>query len=132
MTAFWATTVIGFIVLYKPAPKPVPKRTFRELCHEADVFGCVLLGASIGLLLLGFTWAGPKFPWVSAGALAPITIGGVGIILFCLYEWKARSDGIINHEYFRIGRNFGLGAFAVSDILAAVKSFAENLLCSVM
>lgn len=54
------------------------------------------------------------YPWSGAGTVAPLVLGGVLIIAFLLYEWKGRSDGILDHRIFRFGgRNFTLAAFGL-------------------
>ena len=37
-------------------------------------------------VVIGMTWGGVEYAWTSAPVLAPLIIGGVGLLLFLLYE----------------------------------------------
>lgn len=69
-----------------------------------DYIGCMLIALGTVPLLLGFTWAGTTYPWLSWQILGLI-IGSVCILaVFLLYEiWLERHDGqpIIAPSLFR-------------------------------
>ena len=46
-----------------------------------------------------------EYSWSSYEVYAPLIIGIVFFILFGLYEWKGRDDGLLHHEMFKKSRN---------------------------
>ena len=44
--------------------------------------------------------------------MAPLVVGFVLLVAFCLNEWKGRSDGIVAHAFFKGSPNFALSVFA--------------------
>ena len=43
------------------------------------------MGSTIAIVI-GMTWGGVEYAWTSAQVLAPLIIGGVGLLLFLSYE----------------------------------------------
>lgn len=43
---------------------------------------------------------------------APLATGFALMLVFSLYEWKGRNDGLIAHVFFRSNANFALSTFA--------------------
>ncbi|KAK5729170.1 hypothetical protein LTR15_002312 [Elasticomyces elasticus] len=64
------------------------------------------------LLLLALDWAGGAYSWSDANVAAPLGIGFGLLVLFCLYEWKGRDDGMVAHVFFKGSPNFALSCFA--------------------
>ncbi|KAF7294672.1 MFS general substrate transporter [Mycena indigotica] len=110
--AFHATTAIGLLGFYWPPPSGYPRLNTRELIWACDPIGSVLMTGGTTLLLLAFDWAGGTFSWHDTHVVAPLVIGVVLLLLFCLYEWKGRTDGIVAHVFFSRGPNFLLSVFA--------------------
>ncbi|KAJ7494521.1 MFS general substrate transporter [Mycena galericulata] len=109
---FHFVSAVGLLGFYWPPPSDYPRLNFRELVWACDPIGSLLMTAGTTLLLLAFDWAGGTFPWRDAHVVAPLVIGAVLLLLFGLYEWKGRTDGIIAHVFFARGPNFGLSLFA--------------------
>jgi hypothetical protein len=63
-------------------------------------------------MLLGLDWAGGSYKWSNVHVAAPLGVGAGFLVLFCLYEWKGRSDGLVAHVFFRGSPNFALSVFA--------------------
>ncbi|KAJ7778632.1 major facilitator superfamily domain-containing protein [Mycena maculata] len=110
--AFHGMTSVGLLGFYWPPPSEYPRLSLRELVWACDPIGSLLMTCGTTLLLLAFDWAGGTFAWSDAHVLGPLIVGAVLLILFGLYEWKGRSDGIIAHVFFARGPNFGLSVFA--------------------
>ncbi|KAJ7349099.1 major facilitator superfamily domain-containing protein [Mycena albidolilacea] len=110
--AFHGMTALGLLGFYWPPPSNYPRLSWRQLVWACDPIGSLLMTAGTTLLLLGFDWAGGTFPWRDAHVLGPLVSGAVLLILFGLYEWKGRTDGIVAHVFFSRGPNFGLSVFA--------------------
>ncbi|MGV3488360.1 MAG: MDR family MFS transporter [Tuberibacillus sp.] len=64
--------------------------------HEAklDWFGSVLLIIGLIPILLGFTWAGDKYDWASVQEISLFGVGIIFLVLFFLFERKAKSPVI--------------------------------------
>ena len=60
--------------------------------------GNFIIIAGSTLSIVGITFGGIQFPWVSAQVLAPLIIGIVVIILFILYEKYVPSEPAIPWE----------------------------------
>ncbi|GME56545.1 mfs general substrate transporter [Neofusicoccum parvum] len=111
--AFHLTSALGFLAFYWPQrPSDFPRMKLKEYIWACDPIGSVLFIGSSTLILLALDWAAGTYPWSSAHVIAPLVIGCVLLIIFCLYEWLARSDGLVAHVFFRAGPNFPLSVFA--------------------
>ncbi|KAJ7118832.1 major facilitator superfamily domain-containing protein [Mycena epipterygia] len=110
--AFHGMTSVGLLGFYWPPPSDYPRLNFRQIVWACDPIGSSLMTAGTTLLLLAFDWAGGTFAWRDAHVLGPLLTGAVLLVLFGLYEWKGRTDGIIAHVFFERGPNFGLSVFA--------------------
>ncbi|KAG0646930.1 Core trichothecene cluster (CTC) 12 [Hyphodiscus hymeniophilus] len=119
-TIFWiqagmfAATSLGLLVFYHPPKKSseLPRLSLKSIIWACDPIGTVLFIASATLMLLALDWAGGVYPWHDAHVVAPLTVGLVSLIAFCLYEWKGRDDGLVAHVFFKSGPNFALSVFA--------------------
>ncbi len=49
--------------------------------------GNLLVIGSTCSIVIGLTWGGVEFAWVSAHVLVPLCVGIVGIVAFLAYEW---------------------------------------------
>ena len=112
-TAFHLVTSIGFFAFYWPKRRSdYPKLSFKQLLWEIDPIGSFLLVSFATLLLLALDWGGSAYPWGDPHVAAPLGVGFGFLVLFCLYEWKGRSDGIVAHVFFKGSPNFALSCFA--------------------
>ncbi|KAL4875869.1 major facilitator superfamily domain-containing protein [Aspergillus karnatakaensis] len=89
--------IIIFLVLRKEL-KPgnwmsngSPVSSFFSALATIDFVGTVLFLFGVGLIILGTSWGGSTYPWVSAKVLAPIVIGGVCFVSFFVYEYFLES-----------------------------------------
>jgi hypothetical protein len=51
--------------------------------------------------MVPLTWAGVQFPWSSWQTLVPLTLGTVGLVAFCLYEWRVPAEPIFRIDLLR-------------------------------
>jgi len=111
--AFHLATALGLLLFYNP-PQPTdrPKLRIGEVFWAIDPVGSVLFISSTTLMLLGLDWAGGSYEWSNVHVAAPLGIGLGLLLLFCIYEWKGRSDGLIAHVFFQGSPNFALSVFA--------------------
>ncbi|KAK7035759.1 MFS general substrate transporter [Favolaschia claudopus] len=110
--AFHGATAVGLLGFYWPPPSDYPKLNWWQIVWACDPIGSALMTAGTTLLLLAFDWAGGTFPWHDPHVVGPLVCGVVFLILFGLYEWKGRKDGIVAHVFFARGPNFPLSVFA--------------------
>ncbi|KAL7004934.1 hypothetical protein EMMF5_005547 [Cystobasidiomycetes sp. EMM_F5] len=115
LAASYGLTFLGIVFVYNPpTPPDYRKRTMSQLLHDLDVVGSLLIVIALALTLLALNWGGEKYAWSSATVLAPLLIGLASLVAFGIWEWKGRSDGIVDHRIFGLGRNFAVATFALA------------------
>ncbi|KAH9921355.1 MFS general substrate transporter [Fomitopsis serialis] len=75
-----AVLVLFFVKL------PTPPGTLRSKLEQIDWIGNALVMGSTTAIVIGMTWGGVDYAWSSAQVLVPLIVGGVGLVLFLLYE----------------------------------------------
>ncbi|KAI0017845.1 major facilitator superfamily domain-containing protein [Xylariomycetidae sp. FL0641] len=116
--AFHGFTAVGLWCFYWPPPPPNPEhhphrpRTLREYAWACDPVGSFFFVGSATLMLLALDWAGGAYAWSDPHVAVPLSLGLAMLVLFLLYEWKGRADGLVAHVFFRANANFGLAVFA--------------------
>jgi len=111
--AFHLATSVGLFVFYWPKKDPErPRLSIKQILWAVDPIGSILFIGSAALLLLALDWAGGAYGWSDPHVAAPLGVGFGLLVLFCLYEWKGRSDGIVAHVFFKGSPNFALSTFA--------------------
>ncbi|KAF7797451.1 hypothetical protein EIP86_008648 [Pleurotus ostreatoroseus] len=75
-----------------------PEGSVWSKLKRVDWVGNFIIIAGSTLSIVGITFGGIQFPWVSAQVLAPLIIGIVVIILFILYEKHVPSEPAIPWE----------------------------------
>ncbi|KAK3330722.1 major facilitator superfamily domain-containing protein [Apodospora peruviana] len=110
--AFHGATSLGLFLFYWPPKIQRPKMSLKEMIWAIDPIGSLLFIFGATLILLALDWAGGAYSWSDAHVAAPLTIGLVLLVTFCLYEWKGRTDGLVAHVFFHRDRNFALSVFA--------------------
>ncbi|KAB5566058.1 major facilitator superfamily domain-containing protein [Coniochaeta sp. 2T2.1] len=109
---FHGLTSLGLFAFYWPPKVERPKLSVKDIIWACDPIGSGLFVSSATLILLGLDWAGGAYAWSNPHVAAPLTIGLVLLVLFGIYEWKGRSDGLIAHIFFQSNLNFALSNFA--------------------
>ncbi|ETS83571.1 hypothetical protein PFICI_05447 [Pestalotiopsis fici W106-1] len=111
--AFHLVSSLGLFCFYWPQEHiEYPKMSVKGYIWACDPIGSFLFICSATLMLLALDWAAGAYSWSSATVVAPLTIGIVLLVLFLLYEWKGRADGLIAHVFFQDNLNFFLSVFA--------------------
>ncbi|KAK4545476.1 hypothetical protein LTR36_002826 [Oleoguttula mirabilis] len=110
---FHLASSIGLFVFYWPKRRSdYPRMTFKGVLWAIDPIGSLLFIASATLLLLALDWAGGAYAWGDPHVAAPLGIGLGMLVLFGLYEWRGRTDGMVAHVFFKGSPNFALSCFA--------------------
>lgn len=111
--AFHLATAVGFLAFYwPPRASDYPKMSFADYVWACDPIGSGLFISAATLLLLALDWASGAYAWSNPHVAAPLSIGLVLLLVFCLYEWKGRKDGLVAHVFFQGSPNFALAVFA--------------------
>ena len=85
--------------------------------HRIDYSGAALLVAAAVPLLLGFSWAGNEYPWVSWQIIGSFVFSAVMTVVFVFRELRA-AEPIINPRLFENR------VFSVSALASALQSAA--------
>ncbi|RAO73849.1 uncharacterized protein BHQ10_009861 [Talaromyces amestolkiae] len=106
-------TSAGLLLFYHPTRRTdYPRMSFKEHLWACDPIGSLMFIASVTCLLLSLNWAAGLYAWSDVHVAAPLGVGLFLFVLFCLYEWKGRNDGLVAHVFFQGSPNFALSVFA--------------------
>jgi Fungal trichothecene efflux pump (TRI12) len=84
--AFHAATAVGLLLFYHPIKgSDYGKLSLREVVWACDPIGSFFLISSATLLLLALDWTGGAYSWSDAHVAAPLAIGLVFLVVFCVY-----------------------------------------------
>jgi hypothetical protein len=82
----FAATSLGLLLFYHPKKESdFPKMSLKNILWACDPIGSLLFIVSATLMLLALDWAGGVYPWHDKHVVAPLTIGLVSLVGFCLY-----------------------------------------------
>lgn len=77
------------------------KGEVRSKLLSIDYVGSILTITSSILILLGLTWGGVTYPWVSAPVLVPMLLGAAIFVLFVFWEGKYAALPIMPLHIFK-------------------------------
>ncbi|KAI1790040.1 Mfs1.2 [Ganoderma leucocontextum] len=83
-----ASGLIAAILLFALRLNKPPSLTFSQALTRLDGIGNTIVMGATCAAVIGLTWGGVMFPWISAQVLVPLCFGVVGLIVFMLYEWR--------------------------------------------
>ncbi|KAJ5643931.1 uncharacterized protein N7484_006438 [Penicillium longicatenatum] len=102
---FMASSILCFC-FYNPPPREAQVAlNTREKLRRLDWIGIGTFSPGLTLFCVGLAWSQNPYTWSDAHILAPFIIGVVLLIVFILYEWRWKSDGMLHHGLFK-SRNF--------------------------
>ena len=85
-----------------PRPQLARQNSIKSLLVHVDFFGIFLFAGSIAALITGLNWGGSAdHPWSSAGVVAPLVVGCVGLVIFGFYEAFVKKDGLFDTRLFK-------------------------------
>ncbi|KIW62492.1 hypothetical protein PV04_10665 [Phialophora macrospora] len=105
--------IIGFFCYKPPTRKLQTTLTFSQKLQKLDWIGYVLLSIGAVLFSLGLCYGDNPYPWTSEQVLAPFLAGCAVLIVFGVYEWRFKSDGLFDHALFSLGRNFPIALVCI-------------------
>lgn len=79
-------TSAGLLLFYHPQKSTeYPRKSWKSHAWACDPIGSTLFIISVTTMLLALNWAAGVYPWSDAHVAAPLTIGLVFFVIFCLY-----------------------------------------------
>lgn len=96
------------------------KMTLSEKLKRTDWTGAVLFLGSTTVFLMGLSWGGVQYAWVSAQTLAPIIVGLVGVVGFVGWQIYIKPRSLLPMSIF----------YCPSAIFAFYCALANGLLVS--
>jgi len=87
--------VITLILISLALRLPTPPGTLKEKLAKMDWIGNLIIVSSTCAIVIGLTWGGVKFAWSSVDVLAPLVVGGCGIVLFLVYEALIATNPLV-------------------------------------
>lgn len=119
-TGLYALSFILTLIFYHPKQRDTLKGlTVRQKLLKIDWIGIFLLAGSLTTFLVGISFGDNPYPWKSGQVLGTLLTGAVGILAFCLWEWKGTREGIVPHALFK-HRNFPLALLIRWAVGAAI------------
>ncbi|MCJ1475734.1 hypothetical protein MMC13_004398 [Lambiella insularis] len=107
--ALWGATTICIFFGYRP-----PKRhtsldhlPFWQKVRHLDLAGFALLTVGLTFFLTGLNLGGGLYTWTNVRPLTTLILGLIILFAFCVYEWKGTKTGILHHDLFRGGKEYG-------------------------
>ncbi|KAF4628323.1 hypothetical protein G7Y89_g9833 [Cudoniella acicularis] len=97
----YAVTAISIAVTYfPPTPKLGRHHVLKEIVSGVDYIGILVMAGSFASLIIALTWGGNTYAWSSKEVIATLVVGGIGLLLFGLYEAFVVTEGILDHRLF--------------------------------
>ena len=76
------------------------KSSWVEKVRRVDYIGAFLFISSMTSFLIGLSWAGVQYAWLSVHTLLPLCLGSVGVILSVVYEFKWAPEPFLRRSLF--------------------------------
>ncbi|EEU33362.1 uncharacterized protein NECHADRAFT_30516, partial [Fusarium vanettenii 77-13-4] len=120
----YAIAAIGCQLGYNPPPRELQlSLNLSEKLNRLDWIGYFLFAPGLTLFSMALAWSDNPYSWDSANILGPFIIGVMAIILFVVYEWRFKKDGILHHDLWH-HRNFAVSLFVI--FIEGLSFFAAN------
>ena len=113
LAAIFAASAIGCAVCYNPPLRELQKSlTTAEKLRRLDWIGYALFIPGLILFCMALAWSKNPYAWSNAHVCATFVASTVLILGFSVYEWRFKTDGILNHSLFQ-NRNFPLSMLLI-------------------
>ncbi|KAF8749984.1 MFS drug transporter [Rhizoctonia solani] len=93
--------VFASVCVYFFMPLKKVHGTAIDKLKKVDFIGSLLVLIGTGAIILGLTWGGAEYSWISAPVLVPLVLGVVIGIGFVIWEWKFAELPLIPMYIFR-------------------------------
>lgn len=120
----YALASLGCLIGYNPPPRDLQvSLDVSQKLKSLDWVGYALFAPALVLFCIALSWSQNPYSWDSANILAPFIISIVALIIFIVYEWRFKKDGMLHHELWR-HRNFAISLFVI--FVEGIAFFAAN------
>lgn len=120
----YAIAALGCLIAYNPPHRELEvSLSTSEKLNRLDWVGYFLFAPGLVLFSMALSWSNNPYSWSSANILGPFSIGIVAMILFVVYEWRFKKDGILHHDLWQ-NRNFAVSLLVI--FVEGVSFFAAN------
>ncbi|KAF5723642.1 drug facilitator PEP5 [Fusarium mundagurra] len=120
----YALASLGCLIGYNPPPRDLQvSLNVSQKIKSLDWVGYVLFAPALVLFCIALSWSQNPYSWDSVNILAPFVISIVILIIFIVYEWRFKKDGMLHHELWR-HRNFAISLFVI--FIEGIAFFAAN------
>ncbi|EED15310.1 siderophore iron transporter, putative [Talaromyces stipitatus ATCC 10500] len=124
LAGFYVVATLGCFIGYNPPPRAVQASlSTSEKLYRLDWVGYLLFAPGLALFSMALAWSKNPYSWNSANILAPFIIGIVAMILFVVYEWRFKKDGILHHDLWT-NRNLAISLLIM--FVEGLAFFAAN------
>jgi hypothetical protein len=91
---------LGLVLVPLYVKLSTAKTSLVSKLARVDWLGGFLFIGSMTCLLIGVSWAGVQFAWSSVQTIAPMVVGGVGIIISILWEIYGAREPFLRPSLF--------------------------------
>ncbi|PCG90646.1 Major facilitator superfamily domain, general substrate transporter [Penicillium occitanis (nom. inval.)] len=91
----------GKISVLHPSSGQTRTEALIQGLSTLDYGGIFMFVAGVCLIIMGTTWGGATFPWDSAAVVSSLVVGGILILLFCLFEYLLEPDRLFSQWFPR-------------------------------
>jgi MFS family permease len=113
LAAVFATSAIACALCYNPPLRELQKSlTTAEKLRQLDWIGYALFIPGLVLFCIALSWSRNPYQWSNAHVVATFVTSIVLILGFLVYEWRLKTDGVLNQGLFRT-RNFPLSLLLI-------------------
>lgn len=120
----YAIAALGCLIGYNPPVRELQASlsTSEKLKH-LDWVGYFIFAPGLALFSRALSWSKNPYSWNSANIMSPFIISVAGTIIFFIYEWRFKKDGVLHHGLWH-NRNFAVSLLVI--FIEGLSFFAVN------
>jgi MFS family permease len=92
-------TIVVILVFMKIPRKPSDETVLSRL-KKLDWIGTAILVAGVVCVMIGITTGGTDYAWDSALIISFLTVGGVLLVVFAVWEARGVENGVLPKEFY--------------------------------
>ncbi|KAE8315878.1 major facilitator superfamily domain-containing protein [Aspergillus transmontanensis] len=120
----YAIAALGCLIGYNPPPRELQASlSTSEKLSRLDWVGYLIMAPGLAVFSMALSWSNNPYTWGSPNILGPFIVGVVAMILFIVYEWRFKKDGMLHHDLWH-NRNFAVSLLVI--FVEGLSFFAAN------
>lgn len=120
----YAIAALGCLIGYNPPSRELQASlSTSEKLSRLDWVGYLIIAPGLVLFSMALSWSNNPYTWGSPNILGPFIVGVVAMILFIVYEWRFKEDGMLHHGLWH-NRNFAVSLLVI--FVEGLTFFAAN------